>query len=215
MTELLDDGPADAAVALLLAHGAGAAMDSPFMNDIAGRLVRLGVRVLRFEFAFMSGRRRGGSRRPPPAAERLVAEFDAAIAAASARLTPLQPLAIGGKSLGGRVASLVADRHFTAGRVNGLVCLGFPLHPPGRPDGRRGAHLAAIRCPALIVQGERDPFGGRDEFAALAVSAAVRLHWAFDGDHDLGPRGRAGVSRASNLDAAARAVARHLLEHCR
>jgi predicted alpha/beta-hydrolase family hydrolase len=117
------------------------------------------------------------------------------------------PLLIGGKSMGGRVASLIADEQFAAGAIAGLVCLGYPFHPPRKPEQLRTAHLQAMACPALIVQGERDPFGGRGEVAGYRLSPAIRLHWADDGDHDLGPRGASGFTRKGNLAAAADAVA--------
>ncbi len=109
--------------------------------------------------------------------------------------------------MGGRVASLVADELHAAGRIAGLVCLGYPFHPPNKPEQLRTAHLERLACPALIVQGERDPFGGRAEVEGYALSAAIRFHWASDGDHDLGPRGGSGFTRKGNLAAAADAIA--------
>src|SRR5690606_24851719 len=103
-------------------------------------LAERGLATLRFEFAYMAGRRQGGSRKPPPKAERLVDEYRAAVAA----VPPGAPLLIGGKSMGGRVASLVADELNAAGRIAGLVCLGYPFHPPGRPDKLRTSHLEAL-----------------------------------------------------------------------
>jgi predicted alpha/beta-hydrolase family hydrolase len=159
------------------------------------------VSTYRFEFAYMAARREG-ARKPPPKAERLMDEYRAAVAAVPAG----GPLVIGGKSMGGRVASLVADELFTAGRIAGLVCLGYPFHPPKKPEQLRTAHLKQLVCPALIVQGERDPFGGRDEVESYGLSRAIRFHWAADGDHDLGPRGGSGFTRKGNLAAAADAV---------
>jgi predicted alpha/beta-hydrolase family hydrolase len=199
----LTTGPADASVRFLCAHGAGAGMETAFLQAVAGLLAERGVAVLRFEFAYMAGRRTGGSRRPPPKAERLVDEYRAAVAAAG----PGAALLIGGKSMGGRVASLVADDLHAAGRIAGLVCLGYPFHPPGKPERPRTAHLERLACPALIVQGERDPFGTRAEAEAMRLSPAIRFHWAGDGDHDLGPRGGSGFTRKGNLAAAADAVA--------
>ena len=87
------------------------------------------------------------------------------------------------------------------------MCLGYPFHPPKKPDQLRTAHLEQLACPALIVQGERDPFGTRAEVEAMRLSPAIRLHWAGDGDHDLGPRGASGFTRKGNLAAAADAMA--------
>jgi predicted alpha/beta-hydrolase family hydrolase len=116
-------------------------------------------------------------------------------------------LVIGGKSLGGRVASLIAQEEFEAGRVSGLVCLGYPFHPPGRPDKLRTAHLSQLRLPVLIVQGERDPFGGRDEVPGYGLPASVALHWAADGDHGFKPPKASEASEADNHRAAADAIA--------
>jgi hypothetical protein len=154
----------------------------------------------------MAARREGNKRRPPPKAELLVEPYRQVVATLSAALPPGQALLIGGKSMGGRVASLVADALFVECRIAGLVCLGYPFHPPGKPDQLRTAHLQRLRCPALIVQGERDPFGMRTEVESYKLSPSIHIHWAPDGDHDLGPRGGSGFTRAGNLAAAADAV---------
>lgn len=208
MPEFLNENPpgGPALAHLLLAHGAGAPMTSPFLAKMTNLLVERGLRVSRFEFDYMAARRQGGKRRPPPKAELLVGEYDKAVAELSSRLAPGEKLLIGGKSMGGRVASLGADALFGAHRIAGLVCLGYPFHPPGKPEQLRTAHLQAIRCPTLIVQGERDPFGARAEIQSLKLAPAIRLHWAADGDHDLGPRGASGFTRSGNLAAAADAV---------
>ena len=128
MTErFLLDGPADAPVTVLLAHGAGAPMDSGSMTATAGALAAAGLRVARFEFGYMASRRTAAGRRPPPRAETLKPEYRAAVAELGAD----GPLVIGGKSMGGRVASMVADELHAAGRIVGLLCLGYPFHPPG------------------------------------------------------------------------------------
>jgi predicted alpha/beta-hydrolase family hydrolase len=157
--------------------------------------------TLRFEFGYMAARRQG-AKKPPPKAERLVDEYRAAIAAAG----PGAPLLIGGKSMGGRVASMLADEAYAAGQIAGLVCLGYPFHPPKQPTKLRIAHLEGLGCPTLIVQGERDPFGSRAEVEALKLPASIRFVWIADGDHDFGPRGGSGFTRAGNLAAAAGAV---------
>jgi predicted alpha/beta-hydrolase family hydrolase len=207
MVRLITQGPAAAAAHILLAHGAGAPMTSPFMEKIAGLLAERGLGVSRFEFAYMAGRREDGKRRPPPRAERLVDEYKAAVAAVAERLERGAKLLIGGKSMGGRVASLIADELYGEKRIAGLVCLGYPFHPPGKPEALRTAHLEHLRCPTLIVQGERDPFGSRAEVEGFKLAPAIRFLWAGDGDHDLGPRGGSGFTRAGNLAAAADAIA--------
>lgn len=184
-TQFLFDGPEDARVTILLAHGAGAPMDSPWMNEVAKVFAAAGLRVARFEFAYMAVRRMGDGRKPPPKAERLLPEYVAVVD----DLGPTSgPLIIGGKSMGGRVASMVADPLFEAGRIAGLLCLGYPFHPPAKPDQLRTAHLADLRCPTLIWQGTRDEFGRRGDVANYALSEAIELLWLEDGDHDLKPR---------------------------
>ena len=205
MIELLWTGPSDAGATLLLAHGAGAPMDSPFMTRISELLAARDVRVARFEFSYMAARRSGGKRRPPPKAEALDGEMIAAARAVAKEASGT--LAIGGKSMGGRVASHVADNLHQSGEVAGLVCLGYPFHPPNTPERLRVAHLETLTCPTLIVQGERDPFGTRAEVEALTLPSAIRIAWARDGDHDFGPRGGSGTTRRENLEAAADAVA--------
>jgi predicted alpha/beta-hydrolase family hydrolase len=206
MTDFLSSGPDDAAATLLLAHGAGAGMESPFMVQMAALLAERGVRTLRFEFGYMAARRNEGKRKPPPRAQLLADEYRAAVAAAMQLKPQPQRLFIGGKSMGGRVASFVADELLQAKTINGLVCIGYPFHPPKKPDQLRTDHLVIMGCPALIVQGDRDPFGTREEVESYPLPAAIRLHWADDGDHDLGPRGASGFTRKGNLAAAADAI---------
>jgi uncharacterized protein len=178
-------------------------MQTALLEAIAAHLADRHIRTIRFEFDYMAARREGGSRKPPPRAERLVDEYRAAVASVSKGA----PLLIGGKSMGGRVASMVAGDLFTEGRIAGLVCLGYPFHPPNKPDQLRTVHLESLTCPSLIIQGERDPFGPRAEVEAMPLSPAIRFHWAADGDHDRGPRGGSGFTRKDNLAAAADAIA--------
>lgn len=206
MLDLLNSGPETAPCRLLLAPGAGAAMTSPFMNEVARLLCERAVATTRFEFAYMAARREGGKRRPPPRAETLVAEYEEALAAGSLA-HPACALLIGGKSMGGRVASMIADSCFRDHRIAGLVCLGYPFHPPAKPGQLRTGHLEHLATPALFIQGERDPFGSRAEIAGYKLSPSISLHWAADGDHDLGPRGGSGFTRKGNLTAAADAIA--------
>ena len=190
--DFLFDGPAKAKRSILLAHGAGAAMDSPAMNAIAKSLAEVGFRIARFEFEYMASRRTSSGRKPPPRAEKLCPEYVAAIAALKAR----GPLIIGGKSMGGRVASMIADEHHAAG----LLCLGYPFHPVDKPTQLRTAHLADLETSTLIVQGTRDPFGTREEVTGYQLSKAIEILWLEDGDHDLRPRKAvSGFSMADHL----------------
>jgi len=199
----LFDGPEQAGMTILLAHGAGAPMDSASMTAAAKALGGAGFRVARFEFDYMAGRRTGAGRVPPPRAEKLNPQYVTAIDALAAK----GPLIIGGKSMGGRVASMVADELFTAGRIHGLLCLGYPFHPPGKLDQPRTAHLAELKTPALIVQGTRDEFGTREQVSAYRLSSLIELLWLEDGDHDLKPRKSiSGFSAADHLKTMAETV---------
>ncbi len=208
MTEFtfLADGPPDAARTLLLAHGAGAAMDSPFLNTFVALLTERGIATARFEFDYMAARRLSPKRKPPPKAERLIQQYERAVEMMRGRMTPRAKLFIGGKSMGGRVASMIADRLHADALISGLVCLGYPFHPPKKTEQLRTAHLTDMTCPAMIVQGDRDPFGSRSEVEAMTLSPHVAFHWAPDGDHDLAPRGASGFTRRGNLESAADAV---------
>lgn len=185
-------------------------MTSPFLAGMARRLAGPDLAVTRFEFGYMAARRTDGRRRPPPKAERLIGDYEAAVDALRKRSGPGCRLVIGGKSLGGRVASLVAEALYRDGVVAGLVCLGYPFHAPAKPEVWRTAHLDRLTCPTLIVQGERDPFGTRAEVACHNFPAAIRVHWVADGDHDLAPRARSGTTHEKNLDDAADAVRRFI-----
>lgn len=200
----LFDGPADARVTLLLAHGAGAPMDSAAMTAAAAAIGAAGLRVARFEFDYMTGRRDGRGRAPPPRADTLQPEYRAAVV----ELGAAGPLVIGGKSMGGRVATMIADELHAAGAIAGVLCLGYPFHPRGKPERPRTRHLAALATPALICQGTRDELGARAEVASYALSDRIEILWLEDGDHDLKPRASVtGLTAADHLRSVAAAVA--------
>ncbi|WP_193165281.1 alpha/beta family hydrolase [Microbulbifer hainanensis] len=202
--QLIDTPAGDARARFLFAHGAGAPMDSDFMQAISAGLSERGIEVVRFEFPYMAERRRGGSRRPPNPMPQLLDSFRAQVARFDGESLPLY---IGGKSLGGRVASLLAQALFADGSVEGLVCFGYPFHPQGKPDSLRTEHLYELRCPALIVQGTRDPLGNREEVISYALPEAVRIEWLEDGDHDFKPRRASGLTQAGHWQAAVDAAA--------
>ena len=191
---------------LLLAHGAGAPMDSDFMQTMTAQLTARNISIARFEFAYMAACRIGPGRKPPSKMPLLLQEYREALAALRKRYTET-PLLIGGKSMGGRAASMIAAESFDQQLIKGCVCLGYPFHPPNKPDALRTSHLETLQCPTLIVQGERDPFGGRDEVASYNLSPAIQVAWIGDGDHDLKPRKTSGLTMAINLASAADAVA--------
>ena len=207
MERFLFEGPAQAPRTLVLAHGAGAPMDSPFLDTIAKGVASGGFRVARFEFPYMRARREEGKKGPPDRGPVLSESWREAIRALSGAEGP-GGLVIGGKSLGGRIASMVADE---AG-VGGLVCLGYPFHPPGQPDKLRVRHLAGLRTPGLIVQGARDPFGGRDEVLRYTLSKTLQVTFLEDGDHSFRPRVSSGRTEAQNLAEAVALVTAFLAE---
>lgn len=175
---MLTNGPEDAPHRFLFAHGAGAGMDASFMNEVAEALGDRGIRVVRFEFPYMAARRISGKRGGPPDRQpvlldswrRVIEEHGGG-----------SSVVIGGKSMGGRMASLVADEV----GARGLLCFGYPFHPPGKPEQVRTAHLAGLRTPALILQGTRDIFGGPDEVAGYELSPSIHVEWIDGGDHSL------------------------------
>ena len=194
--DFLWSGPEREGPLLVLSHGSGAPMDSPFMNAIAEAFAQQGVRVARFEFPYMRERRERGSRRPPNRQPELLASWRAAAKA----LGPVERLFIGGKSLGGRMASMVADELGVAG----LICMGYPFHPPGKPERTRTEHLKTLATPCLILQGSRDPFGNPEDVAGYALSSQIALHWLEDGDHGWKPRVRSGFTLEHHIQDAAR-----------
>jgi uncharacterized protein len=192
-SDLLFDGPDDAPLTVVLAHGAGAPMNTPFLNTVARGLAAAGHRVARFEFPYMRARRETGRRGGAPDREPILRNSWTEVVG---RLGGGGRLVIGGKSMGGRIASMVADEV----GARGLVCLGYPFHPPGRPEKLRTKHLETLETPALIVQGTRDAFGTREDVAGYALSPAIRVAWLEDGDHSWKPRASSGRTEAQNMD---------------
>ena len=190
----LVDGPADAPVTVILAHGAGAPMDSPFMQAFAEGLAMQGLRCVRFEFPYMAERRISGKKKPPNRMPILMESWHDVVN--TYRQTPL---VIGGKSMGGRVASMItAELDIAGDPVAGLACLGYPFHPPGKPEKLRLDHFADLKTPTLILQGTRDPFGTREEVDCFTLPPCVRMHWLEDGEHGLKPRKKSGRTEQQN-----------------
>jgi len=185
---------------LILAHGAGAPMDSAFMQNMAQRLAGQGVGVVRFEFPYMAQRRLDGGRRPPNPRQVLLECWREVYR----QVRPLATgsLAIGGKSMGGRMASLLADEL----GADALVCLGYPFHAVGKPEKPRVEHLAGLRTPTLIIQGERDALGNREQVADYLLSPAIEVRWLAAADHDLKPLKASGATHEGHLQLAARWV---------
>ena len=173
--------PSRRAATLILAHGAGAPQSSAFMVDFARGLARRGCQAVTFNFPYTEQ-----GRRLPDRAPTLEACFRDVIAAIRARADlATGPLVIGGKSMGGRIASHLAAQGLAD--LAGLVALGYPLHPPGRPEQLRALHLARIRQPMLIVQGSRDAFGTPEELRPVLgpLGATATLQVVEGGDHSF------------------------------
>ena len=192
---VLQNGAAAARVTVVLAHGAGAGMEHSFLAAVAAGLADAGHRVVRFEFPYQHDARTG-PRRAPDRLPVLQATMRDVVAAHA----PV-PFVLAGKSMGGRVATTIADDLSAAG----VVVFGYPFHPPKQPHVLRTAHLAGLRTPTLILQGERDPFGTRADVAGYTLSPAIEIEWLPDGDHSLVPRKKAGFTAEQHL---ATAIAR-------
>lgn len=211
-TELLPDlllNPADKPRALLLlAHGAGAPMDSDFMIAMADAVATQGISVARFEFPYMQRRRTEQRKFPPDRAPVLLAHFQNVLIQAE---TLGLPIWIAGKSMGGRMASMLAAED-SIGRVSvqGVIALGYPFHPPGKPEKTRTEHLVNLSVHMLICQGTRDPFGKPEEVAGYQLADGIRMHWLESGDHDFKPLKRSGLTQASLITEAAEQISRFI-----
>jgi predicted alpha/beta-hydrolase family hydrolase len=184
----------------VFAHGAGAPMDSDFMNRVTELLLEREVAVARFEFPYMAERRANGKKRPPNGQKQLLDCWRDVYNAC----TGDRKVVVGGKSMGGRMASMIADEVGAAG----LVCLGYPFHAPGKPEKTRTDHLQALQTSAVIIQGTRDAMGNQDEVGGYNLSGAIELFWLEDGNHDLKPRVKSGFTHDQHLLAAADRIAR-------
>jgi len=184
---------------LVFAHGAGAPMDHPSMEGLSVAFQALGVRMLRFEFAYMARRRDEGVKAGPDRLPKLQARFREALAEAKVG----GPLFLGGRSMGGRVATTLAGEP----GVSGVVVAGYPFHPPGKPEKTRLEPLQEAPVPVIVLQGERDPFGKPAEVAAYDLPEGVSVVWIADGDHGLKPRKASGRTWEQNLQEAAKQAA--------
>ena len=203
MTNYLIDGEQGAPI-FIFAHGAGAGMDHDFMSAVAQGLAKQGIQVIRFNFPCMVKRAEDGKRRPPDRAPKLLEAYQQVIA----EYAQQRSVVIGGKSMGGRMASLLADDE----NVAAVACLGYPFHPPGKPENYKGEHLAAVSKPLLILQGERDTFGKKEEFSDFVLSSSVQVEFLPDGDHSFKPRKKSGHTEQGNIDLAVQRLAKFIFE---
>ena len=201
MNNWLIDGEEHSQYTFVFAHGAGAGMEHEFMQSVAKGLAFKGIRVIRFNFPYMIKRAEDGKRRPPDRAPKLLEAYQEVIEQVDA-----QRLVIGGKSMGGRMASHLSEHQ----KVASVACLGFPFHPPGKPDKYKGEHLAELSKPCLILQGERDTFGKREEFPAFDLSDSVSVEFIPDGDHSFKPRKSSGHTEQQNIALAVEKLAKFI-----
>lgn len=198
---ILEEGPESGPV-FLFAHGAGAGMQSSFMSAVSSALALRGIKVVRFEFPYMAERRESGKKRPPDKMPNLLACYRNI-------LTQFPDAVIGGKSMGGRVATLLAAEQ----PVRACVVLGYPFYAKGKMESPRTAHLTGISSPLLIVQGERDALGDAAWFAEQANLQDLNIHWLPDGDHDLKPRKSSGYTQQGHIESLADKLAHFIFQH--
>jgi predicted alpha/beta-hydrolase family hydrolase len=190
----------------IFAHGAGAGSDSDFMQSMARLLCEMHIQVGLFDFEYMQLVKQFDKRRPPDRAPKLLAYYDNVLT----QIDPKLPLFIGGKSMGGRMASILATQ--TVAPVLGVIAMGYPFHPPGKLDKLRVDHFNKIPCPFLILQGERDTFGSKPYVLTLPIESSIKLAWLVDGDHSLKPRKKSGFTEAEHRLHAAKLAADFILE---
>ena len=177
----------------VLAHGAGAPMDSSFMNQFASGLAEKGIQVRRFEFPYMQERRLNGKKRPPNRQPELIECFNEVLAKIEG------PYVVAGKSMGGRMASMLAAQDNVPEQLRGVLAIGYPFHPQGKPEKLRTEHLPDIKVPMLIEQGTRDALGGIELVTALELPSGIQMNWLEDGNHDLKPRVKSGYTHDQHI----------------
>jgi len=183
----------------IMAHGAGAPMDSEWMNELTKELVKKEIQVIRFEFPYMDEIRKTGKKRPPNPQRVLLETWREVYAKVAARSGCIF---IGGKSMGGRMASLIADEL----KPKGFIGLGFPFHAPGKDPKDRIDHLKTMKTRSLILQGTRDSMGSKEDCLSYDLSKKIKFCWLEDGDHSWKPRKSSGLSLGQHIHSAANAI---------
>lgn len=178
---------------LIFAHGAGNDQYSEFMQSSKTLFASHGIDCQLFDFPYMVKARELGKRRPPDKADKLIAAFEAEVARVKSNTAV--PLFIGGKSMGGRISTMILE----SSPALGAVCFGYPFHPPGKPEKTRTEHLQSIAKPLCILQGERDPFGKPEEIASYQLSDSIEVHIVKDGEHSFKPLKKSVLSAEENL----------------
>jgi len=189
----------------VFAHGAGADMNHEFMSQVASLLNDKHISVLRFNFPYMVKRAEDGKRRPPDRMPKLIEHFVSVISNIETKL----PLFIGGKSMGGRVAATLMNKTVSEGVFNQLkggVCLGYPFHPQKKPEKLRLEPLQENQKKLLIIQGERDALGNKEEISGYQLSPLCQLLFLEDGDHSLKPRVKSGFTHQQHINTCVLAI---------
>lgn len=211
--QIIQDGPIEGPV-YIFSHGAGADMSSEFMTCVARGLAEKGIRVVRFNFPYMIKRAEDNKRRPPDRAPKLISALEEIIKKING------PVVIGGKSMGGRMSSLLLAQNASRKDderlpILGCACLGFPFHAPGKDPKDRLDHLTGLTEPLLIVQGTRDTMGTKEEVCDYVeegkINSSIKIEWLTDGNHDLKPRKVSGISHQQHIDSAIELVAEFVL----
>lgn len=207
---VLITGETTASSVIVLAHGAGAPMDTEFMAYFAETLSNTDIAIIRFEFPYMAKRRVDGKRRPPDRQPKLFDAFSSVLKYVHDTHGE-KSLFIGGKSMGGRMATIFPTEQTAASPISGIFALGYPFHPPGKPEKLRTGHFSEVLLPTLICQGERDTFGNREEVSNYDLPTNIDFFWAPDGNHDLAPRKSSGYSKVGNWHSAADALTKFVV----
>lgn len=179
----------------IFAHGAGADSSSEFMQSMANLISHAQIEVVLFDFPYMLKRQQTGKKSPPDRMPKLIDAYKQQIT----EHAKSRKVFIGGKSMGGRVASMIADEE----QVDGLICMGYPFHPPGKPEKLRTDHLKDLQTPTLILQGTRDPFGKPEEVSAYELSSRINVNWLEDGNHSLETLKRSEITTEQSWQTAA------------
>lgn len=196
----------DAKALFVFAHGAGADMTHSFMNSFTQLLLLNNISVLRFNFPYMDKRATEGKRYPPDRMPKLVECYLDVLLSIETEL----PLFIGGKSMGSRVASTISSDKIN--NLRGVICLGYPFHPAKKPENLRLDPLFATLYPTLILQGDRDLLGNKEEVLSYKLPSLNQCVFLPDGDHDLKPRVKSGVTHQTNLQFSVNEISRFIDE---
>lgn len=176
---------------VILAHGAGAGMDSDFMALVSHYLAERGLQVIRFEFPYMAQRRLSGNKRPPDRADKLSDAFKKVVGQYPGDV----PIYLAGKSMGGRIATMVLE----STDAKSCFVFGYPFHPIGKALTTRTEHFQMLTKPVCIFQGDRDLMGNKEEVVSYSLPSTVHVHWLPDGNHDLKPRKASGFTQQEHI----------------